>query len=56
MFIDDEFLAVALLAVVGFAAALAFVVRAPAFLVGVALLAGCVTVLVVSAVKGIRRG
>ncbi|KFL29774.1 hypothetical protein JP75_19475 [Devosia riboflavina] len=56
MFIDDEFLAVALLAVVGFAAVLAFFVHAPAFLVGVALLAGCLIVLVASAVKGIRRG
>lgn len=56
MFIDDEFLAVALLAVVGFAAVLAFVAHASPVLVGLALLAGCLIVLVASAVKGIRRG
>lgn len=56
MFIDDEFLAVAVLLVVGIAAILAFVVHAAAFLVGAVLLGGCVAVLLASAVRGIRRG
>ncbi len=56
MFVDDELLAIALLAVVGFSAVLAFVVHVPSLLVGLSLLAGCLIVLVASAARGIRRG
>ena len=56
MFIDDEFLAIAVLVVVGIAAALAYVLHATALIVGTVLLLGCIAVLVASAVRGIRRG
>ena len=49
MFIDDEFLAVAVLAVVGTAAALVFWVGAPQLIVAGLLLFGCIAVLVASA-------
>ena len=54
MFIDDEFLAIAVLVVVGIAALLAFVFHAATFIVGTALVIGCVAVLVASAVLGIQ--
>ncbi len=56
MFIDDEFLAIAVLVVVGIAAALTYAFHATAFIVGTVLLLGCIAVLVASAVRGIRRG
>lgn len=56
MFIDDELLAIAVLVVVGIAAALAYAFHTAAFVVGAVLLLGCVAVLVASAVRGIRRG
>lgn len=56
MFIDDEFLAMAVLVVVGIAAALAYAFHATAFIVGTVLLLGCIAVLVASTVRGIRRG
>lgn len=56
MFIDDEFLAIAVLVVVGIAAALAYALQTPAVLVGAVLLLGCVAVLVVSVARDIRRG
>lgn len=56
MFIDDEFLAVAVLLFVGIAAILALVLHAAALLVGAVLFGGCVAVFVASAARGIRRG
>lgn len=55
MFVDDEFLAVGVLAVVGCAAVLALTFHA-ASSAGMVLLGGCIALLVASAVKGIRRG
>ena len=46
MFIDDEFLAIALLIVVAVAAALAFGAHASSVVVGATLFVGCVAVLV----------
>jgi len=51
LFVDDEFLAVAVLAVVGLAAACAFLIGAPQVVVGAVLLVGCVGVLVSSVLK-----
>ncbi|MCZ8546394.1 hypothetical protein OOJ09_19575 [Mesorhizobium qingshengii] len=48
MFVDDEFLALAVLAVVAVAAGLASWLAAPPLLVGGVLLVGCVTVVVFS--------
>lgn len=56
MFIDDEFLAIAVLVVVGIAAALAYAFHTATLVVGAVLLLGCVGTLVASAVRGIRRG
>ena len=54
MFIDDEFLAIAVLAVVGAAAVCAFVIGAPHLVTGGVLVVGCVAVLVSSVLKGSR--
>lgn len=51
LFIDDEFLAIAILIVVGLAALLAFWLHAPALVVGGVLLLGCIGVLVSSVVR-----
>lgn len=51
MFIDDEFLAIAVLMVVALAAALAFWLTAPPLVVGGVLLAGSIAVLMSSALK-----
>lgn len=54
LFIDDEFLALAILAVVAVAAAAASL-DMPSLAVGSLLLAGCVGVLLISVVRGARR-
>ena len=46
MFIDDEFLAIAVLIVIAVAAALAYVAKVPSLAVGATLLVGCVLVLI----------
>lgn len=51
MFIDDEFLAIAILAVVGLAAACAYLFMLPQILVGGVLVGGCIGVLVSSALR-----
>ena len=51
MIIDDEFLAIAVLMVVGVAAALAFWLAAPPLMVGSVLLLGLIAVLVSSVLK-----
>ena len=55
MFIDDEFLAIAILIVVAAAAALAFGVGASSLLVGTVLLVGCIAVLLSSVFKTTRK-
>ena len=55
MFIDDEFLAMAVLAVVALAAGCAFLLAAPQLVVGCVLLVGCVFVLVSSVFKASRK-
>jgi hypothetical protein len=55
MFIDDEFLAVAILAVVALAAACGIMLAAPQAVVGGVLLSGCIVVLVLSAYRGSRK-
>ena len=54
LFIDDEFLALAVLAVVAASAAVA-AVGMPSLAAGSVLLAGCVGVLLISVVRGARR-
>lgn len=56
LFVDDGFLAIAILVVVGGAAVLAFGFRTSGELVGAVLVLGCIGVLVGSAVRGLRRG
>ena len=54
LFIDDEFLAIAIIAVVSTAAGLAFIVKSPSIYVGSFLLLGCVGVLCHSVWRGGR--
>ncbi len=51
MFIDDEFLALAVLAVVGIAAALSFLLNTSSTVTGAVLVVGCFGVLVSSVLK-----
>lgn len=55
MFVDDEFLAMAVLAVVALAAVGAFVLAASQLVVGGILLLGCVFVLVSSILRASRK-
>ena len=55
LFIDDEFLAVAVLAVVALAASLILLFEAPPLLVGGMLLAGCIAVLMLSVIRGSEK-
>lgn len=55
IFIDDEFLAVAILVVVALAAGFAFMLGAPHLLTGALLLFGCVAVLVSSCIRASRK-
>lgn len=55
MFVDDEFLAIAVLAVVAVAALLAFQPAVPPLLAGGVLLFGCIAVLIFSALKASRK-
>lgn len=54
MFIDDEFLALAILAVVAAAAILAFGLQAPIIWAASSLVGGCVAVLAVSVIRAGR--
>lgn len=56
LFVDDEFLAVAVLIVVAIAALCAFALRLPGLVTGALLIVGCVGVLVISARRALRRG
>lgn len=55
MFVDDEFLAIAVLMVVAVAAALAFWLAAPPLVTGAVLLAGSIAVLVSSVLRASWR-
>jgi hypothetical protein len=55
MFVDDEFLALAILAVVAAAAAFAFLAEAAQLVTGVVLLIGCVAVLLASCVRAVQK-
>ena len=54
LFIDDQFLAVAILGVVALAAALALLAAAPPLLTGTTLLLGCIAVLAGSVLRAKR--
>ena len=56
MFVDDEFLALAILAVVALAAALRYLAGASQTLTGATLLAGCVGVLAARCLRTSRKG
>ncbi|CAD5288245.1 conserved hypothetical protein [Bosea sp. 62] len=55
LFVDDEFLALAVLGVVGLAALLAFWLVLPTLVTGAVLLVGCIAVLVASALRARER-
>lgn len=55
MFFDDEFLALAILAVVAASAALAFMAKAPPLVTGAVLLVGCVAILATSCLEAVRK-
>ena len=55
MFVDDEFLAIAVLAVVGLAASCQFIFRAPESVAGGVLLVGCLAVLISSVAKSSKK-
>ena len=55
LFVDDEFLAIGVLAVVATSAASAFLIDAPQGVVGAVLLGGCIGVLVLSVLKTARK-
>jgi hypothetical protein len=55
MFVDDEFLALAVLALVALAAALTVWLAAPQLVVGGVLLVGSVAVLISSALRALRK-
>ena len=54
LFVDDEFLAVVIIAIVALAAVAAWLLQLPA-LAGAVLVVGCVGVLVLSAWRGARK-
>lgn len=56
LFVDDEFLAIAVIAVIAASAAVAQIEGVPALCVGAMLLVGCIAVLLASVVRGSRRG
>lgn len=55
LFIDDQFLALAVTAVVGVAAVMSFALKAPPLIAGATLLFGCVAVLVDSVWRAKRQ-
>ncbi len=55
LFVDDEFLAVAILAVIAGCGAIAAYTNIAALVTGAILLVGCVAVLLVSVARGSRR-
>ena len=55
LFLDDEFMAVAVLVLISCLALIEFAMHLPALLVGAILLVGCVLVLMASTLRGMRR-
>jgi hypothetical protein len=55
LFVDDEFLAIAILALVALAGGLAFWASLPRGYVGILLVAGCLLIVAGSILRGIRR-
>lgn len=55
MFVDDEFLALAILAVVAAAASLAFLAGGTQLITGAILLVGCIAVLLASCARAVRK-
>ena len=55
LFLDDAFMAIAILALIAISAGLAFVVHATSLVLGGILLAGCLSILVVSTLRGMQR-
>ena len=55
LFLDDEFMAIAILALVALAALLAFALHATSLIVGGVLLVGCVLILIISTIRGARN-
>lgn len=55
LFIDDEFLAIAILIVVGLAALLAYAANAASLVIGAVLFLGCLGVLIASALRGAAK-
>jgi hypothetical protein len=55
LFLDDAFMAIAIFALIAISAWLAFVVHATSLVLGVILLLGCISVLVISTLRGMRR-
>jgi hypothetical protein len=55
MFVDDEFLALAVLGLIGLSAVAAFWIALPALVVGGVLLGGCVALLMASALRARKR-
>jgi hypothetical protein len=55
LFLDDEFLAVAILCLVAVVVVLAWGLHATALVTGTVLLAGCLAILAVSTLRGMRR-
>lgn len=55
LFVDDEFLAIAILILAAFTASLAFALAAPKLYVGILLVGGCIAIVAGSLVRAVRR-
>ena len=55
LFLDDAFMAIAILALIAVSVGLAFVVHATSSVLGGILLVGCQSILVISTLRGMRR-
>ena len=55
LFLDDAFMAIAILALFAISAVLAFVVHATSLVLGGILLLGCLSILIISTLKGMGR-
>ena len=55
LFLDDAFMAIGILALIAITAVLAFVVHATSLVIGGILLLGCVSILVISTLRGMQH-
>lgn len=55
LFVDDEFLAIAVLALVALASLLTFILAVPTGYIGVLLVGGCLAIVAGSLLRGLRR-